>query len=394
MRILLVHNFYGSEAPSGENRVVEMEKRMLTARGHKVEVFFRESDVIRAQGLRGKIKGALITPWNWMAFFSIRKKIRSFRPDIVHVHNTFPLITPAIFWGIPRSIKTVLTLHNYRTMCPAAFPMREGKVCLRCIDKRNVWDALRFGCYRKSRLATFPLVVCVAMHRWLGTWNRVNVFIVLSEFQKEIFSRCGFEKSRIFVKGNFCDLQTHFDLDTPKQKSEVVVYVGRISAEKGIQTLVDAWRLLGENAPTLRIIGDGELLAEIRRTTLDIQKIEWIGKIPFAGVVDSIKQAKLLVLPSEWYETFGMVVVEAFALGVPVAVSDIGALPSIVKNGWTGVVFPPGDSQKLCKVIRRLWANQGKLSEMGLNAYKEYIAKYTEQANYQRLMEIYKGRST
>jgi hypothetical protein len=174
VKVLLVHNFYGSAAPSGENQVFEAEKALLQAHGHEVEEFARRSDEIRSQGVWGVARGALATPWNpWMTK-AIKRAVTHFRPDVVHVHNTFPLISPGIFHAIGQRAARVLTLHNYRLFCPAAIPMRAGRVCTDCLDICSPLPALQYGCYRGSRLATLPLALSVAMHRAVGYLERAS----------------------------------------------------------------------------------------------------------------------------------------------------------------------------------------------------------------------------
>lgn len=185
MRVLLVHNFYRSSAPSGENQVFEMERALLERRGHQVDDFTRHSDEIVRQGARGAIKGAASTPWNPSSARKLRKRITSFNPDVVHAHNTFPLLSPAVF-PAAKGIARVLTLHNYRLFCAAAIPMREGRVCTDCLDRRSVFPALHHRCYRGSRVATVPLAASIALHRSRGTWaTDVEAFIALSEFQRQ-----------------------------------------------------------------------------------------------------------------------------------------------------------------------------------------------------------------
>lgn len=387
MRILIVHNFYGSESPSGENKVVEMERQMLESYGHTVELFTRQSDEIRVQGLWGILKGALATVWNpWMAR-DIRKKVEVFQPDIVHVHNTFPLISPSIFSAIGMRAKRVLTLHNYRTVCPAAIPMRKGKVCTHCMDKKGVWPAIRYGCYRNSRLATLPLAMNVALHRALGTWqNHVDAFITLSDFQRQKMADVGFPEAKMFVKPNF--LSGSPQVRAWAEKESAIVFAGRLSAEKGVRTLIDAWKLWGEYAPELRVIGDGPLRNELK-SCIKGSSVRFLGQLTRQETQQEIAKAKLLVLPSEWYETFGMAVIEAFAQGTPVAAANIGALPSIVREDQTGVLFPPANPQRLYEVVCALWQDNDKLRQLGLNAQKEFEEKYTEDSNYAQLMAIY-----
>ena len=249
MRVLLVHNFYGSAAPSGENQVVEIERALLQSRGHEVVEFSRDSDELRSQGIWGAIKGAAATPWNPRSAQAICQTVANIRPDVVHVHNTFPLISPSIFHVLAGTgVGRVMTLHNYRLFCPAAIPMREGKICTDCMDQRSVLPALKHGCYRHSRLATLPLAMNVALHRGLGTWtHQVDAFIALSDFQRQRMVDAGLPAERVHVKPNFYPGSPRI---VPwEQRKPYVVFAGRLTAEKGVATLMRAWQLWGADAP-------------------------------------------------------------------------------------------------------------------------------------------------
>ena len=391
MKILLVHNFYGSEAPSGENQVFEAEKNLLLEYGHEVEEFTRHSDEIRSTGWIGLITGALSTPFNPFSVKLIREKIKTFKPAILHVHNTFPLISPSIFYGVGGDAAVVLTLHNYRLFCPAAIPMRDGKICTECLDRQSVLPALNSGCYRGSRFATIPLATNVALHRWLGTWNNnVDAFITLTEFQRRRVVEAGLSAGRTFVKPNFYP-------GSPKvvpwsNRRPRVVFVGRLTAEKGVEALVRAWLNWGESAPELCIAGDGPLrtkLAQLAAKDLSVP-IRFLGQLESTVAHAEISQARLLVLPSECFEGFPMVVREAFAFGTPVAVADIGPLASLVQDRQNGILFQSANPDSLLRVIKRAWGEPGLLEALGGGARLEFEAKYTSETNYKMLMDIYR----
>lgn len=387
MKVLLVHNFYGSEAPSGENVVFEAEKALLEQHGHTVQLFTRHSDEIRSQGLRGAIKGAAAVPWNPFAAAALHKIVDDFQPDVVHAHNTFPLISPAVFHAIGRRAARVLTLHNYRLLCPAAIPMRDGKVCTDCIQQRSTLPALQHGCYRGSRLATLPLATNVALHRRIGTWqHQVDAFIALSEFQKQLMTQGGLPSAKLHVKPNF---YAGDPLVVPfQQRLDYVVFVGRLGQEKGVHTLIEAWRGWGEHAPELRLVGDGPLLEQLQKQAQGL-RVRFMGQVPANEAQAQIANARLLVLPSEWFEGFPMVVREAFAFGTPVAVSRLGPLPSIVDHGVNGVVFEPANAASLLSVVQSALADPASLTAMAVGARKAFDVLYNEQANYHMLMDIY-----
>ena len=389
MRILLAHNYYGSAAPSGENEVFEAEHALLKSRGHEVEAFIRRSDEIRSQGSLGAIKGALSTPWNpWMGR-AIQQSVLRSKPQVVHVHNTFPLLSAAIFHAIGKRAARVLTLHNYRLMCPAAIPMRNGKVCTECLDRRSAIPAMVHGCYRGSRVATLPLAFSVGLHRALGTWTKqVDAFICLSEFQRELMIEAGLPREKVHVKPNF--YPGNPTLAVWAERRPYVVFAGRLTAEKGVINLLRAWQTWGPAAPELRLVGDGDLRAELERMAEGLP-VHFLGQLQADRAQAEIANARLQILPSEWFEGFPMVVREAFAFGTPSAVSNIGPLPSIVEHRKSGIVFEPANPQSLLHEVRTAWEEPGLLERLGREARAEFESKYTEEANYAALMEIYRN---
>ncbi len=368
----------------------EAEGELLRRHGHEVREFVRHSDEIRGKGAWGMVQGAVSTPWNPFAARSLRRTVESFLPDVVNVHNAFPLLSPAIFHAIGHRAARVLTLHNYRLFCPAAIPMRAGKVCTLCMDHHTVWSALRHGCYRHSRLATVPLAMNVTLHRRLGTWTRqVDAFIALTEFQRQRMVGAGLPMELVHVKPNFYPGNP---VVVPwAERRPNVVFAGRLTAEKGVVSLVRAWLLWGPAAPDLRIVGDGGLRGELERMAAVAQQvpIRFLGQLTGVAARQEIARARLLVLPSECFEGFPLVVREAFAFGTPAAVSAIGPLPSIVHQGENGVIFKPGDPQSLLGAVRGVWESVGELERLAQGARRSFDTLYTEEANYRMLMQIY-----
>jgi glycosyltransferase involved in cell wall biosynthesis len=388
MKILLVNNFYGTSAPSGENTVFVLERAMLEARGHELRCFERHSDDLRRSGVSALVKAALLTPWNPFAAHQFKALLNEFRPDIVHVHNTFPMISPAIF-SAARGFPRVMTLHNYRIVCPAAIPMRAGKACTLCIDGRSSLPALRHGCYRNSRLATLPLAAKISLHRMRGTWTRdVDAYIALSRFQRDLMIDAGFPGDRISVKPNFTAPNER--IAPLLERPERAIFIGRLSPEKGVETLVAAWIAWGAAAPELLIVGDGPsrccLEAQVRHSGL--RQIRFVGNISRDEVQRQLALSRLVILPSIWFETFGMAVVEGMAAGTPALVSDAGPLPELVAGG-SGDVFRAGDSNDLLRQARRLWADPSRLSMMSGAARDAYRKRFSEEDNYRSLMSIY-----
>lgn len=391
MNILLVHNFYGSSAPSGENQVFEAEAAMLGTRGHQVDAFVRHSDTIHLQGALGWARAAVGVPWNPRAAAAIQREVILKKPAIVHVHNMFPLLSPAIFPAIGTRSARVLTLHNYRLFCPAAIPMRSGSVCTECLDRESSWPAVRHACYRGSRTATIPIAFGVGLHRMLGTWiNHVDAFIALTAFQKEKMVAAGLPARLVHVKPNF--YPGHPRTHPWNERSDAVVFVGRLSAEKGVRALIRAWLDWGPSAPELRIVGDGELRGDLERLAARHPEIpiRFLGQLPGDAAQSEIARARLLVLPSEWFEGFPMVIREAFAFGTPVAASEIGPLPSIVESGVSGILFKSADPCALLDSVREAWGTEGCLEKLGAGARMAFETLYTEDANYTILTEVYR----
>jgi len=392
LKILLIHNFYGSSAPSGENTAYLAERELLKKYGHEVIEFTRHSDDIRNRGFWGTLIGGFSTPWNPLSMRQVRRVLARERPDIMHAHNTFPLLSPSVFRAARGlSTATVLTLHNYRVFCAAGIPMRNGAVCTECIEKDSVAPALKYGCYRNSRLASIPMAAMIFLHKRLGTWKRdVDAFIALSEFQKEKIAAGGLPEKKVHVK-------PHFYPDPPaplpwEAREDKIVFVGRLGWEKGVHLLLDAWQRWGHNAPTLEIIGDGperpKLEKMVNEAALD-SKIHFRGQIPFSQTQAEMAKARLLVLPSLCFEGFPMVIREAFALSVPVASSRIGSLPEIIADNDTGRLFSPGDPAHLLRVVKGLWEDPENLAQMAKAARNEFEKKYTPNKNYEQLIDIY-----
>ncbi|MCC7082751.1 MAG: glycosyltransferase family 4 protein, partial [Burkholderiales bacterium] len=363
---------------------------MLESRGHEVQVYERHSDEIRARGVAGMVQGALATPWNPFTARAVRAIASRFRPQVVHVHNTFPLISPSVFPAVGPNAARVLTLHNYRLFCASAILMRGGRVCTECIDRRSVMPAIRHACYRNSRIATLPLAAGIALHRWRRTWRRdVDAFVALTGFQRRVMIDADLPAETVHVKPNFYPGRP---LETPwGERSDRVVFVGRLSVEKGAEHLVSAWLAWGASAPELVLVGDGPLRGglEARVSAAAAANIRFVGQVDAAEAQRRIAGSRLLVLPSVCFEGFPMVLREALAFGTPCAVSDIGPLPDIVTRGEAGVIFRAGDPVDLLHAVRSLWADPARLERMGHRSRREFEAHYTESANYESLMAIY-----
>ena len=386
MRILLIHNRYLQ--PGGEDAVFEAEKTLLEQMGHEVISFVEDNARINGMNL---LQAAWNAVWSGEAQEKIRRLIREKKPDVAHFHNTFLMISPAAYYACKEEgVPVVQTLHNYRLLCVNALFFREGRVCEDCLG-RLPWRGVVRGCYRGSPLASGVVAAMLTTHRALGTWARgVDVYIALTEFARRKFMEGGLPAEKIVVKPNF----VHPDPGPGEGKGGYALFVGRLSPEKGIRTLLRAWEQLDGKVP-LKVVGDGPLAEEVRRAAARLPGVEWLGRKGQEEVYALMGDAAFLVFPSEWYETFGRVAIEAFAKGTPVLAADIGAVAEVTDHGRTGLLFRPGDPEDLAEKVEWAWTHPNDLREMGREARREYEQKYTAEKNYEILMDIYeRARAT
>lgn len=371
---------------------VDNEIALLKKYKHRVIVASKRSDDIRNQGLRGTLTGALSSVWNPSSKHEITGLVERERPDIVHVHNVFPLHSPAIFYGL-HNVPVVYTLHNYRIGCAAGTATRDNRMCFDCFDRRSVLPALQYGCYRDSRLATVPMAASIVLQRSMKTWStKVDAFITLTEFQRTVMANFGIPSDRLFVKPHF-GIAPKSVVDWKKREHKIV-FIGRLYEAKGIRHAIDAWKMIGHDAPELEIIGDGPQRTELERSVASAgmeSKVKFTGQLPHEGAMEKLSTAKMLLLPSLCPEGFPMVIHEAYSRGVPVAASNAGSLQSLVNKGSTGSHFPPGNAHEMAIRIMSLW-NDGKLLRlMHKNAMKEFDEHYTAEENHSQLMDIYEA---
>lgn len=386
MRIVLAHNFY--QQAGGEDKVFYAEKSLLEEKEHIVSTLTKHNDEILRYSLPQKFLFPFKTVYHSTYKRYLRRFIEQARPDIVHFHNTFPLISPAAYDACyEANVPVVQTLHNFRLLCPSALFLRSGKVCEDCLGKTPPWPALRHACYRNSRTQTAVLTAMLTSHRILRTWqNKVNTYIVLNSFARQKFIDGGLPPDKIVVKPNFVA-----EPGIIPKSAEYALFVGRLSEEKGIKVLINAWENV-KDIP-LKIIGNGPLFDLAKRLieTYKIRNAELLGKLSSAHVWEYLSRATFLVMPSICYENLPMTIIEAFAAGVPVIASRLGGMAEIVTDRHTGLHFTPGDAVDLAKKIRWAWENSPQMSEMSKAARKEYENKYTAEKNYQMLLKIYQN---
>ncbi|CAA0081630.1 Putative teichuronic acid biosynthesis glycosyltransferase TuaC [BD1-7 clade bacterium] len=384
MKILILHNRY--QQAGGEDSVVHQEYAMLKRAGHTVELLEVNNDNIT--GIKEKITTALRVIYSRPSKQQVAMKLSAFKPDIVHCHNIFPRLSASVYDACrDHGVPVVQTLHNYRFVCPTAILMLKGKPCERSIHHSPFW-ALRYKVYQGSLLGTFILCCNIAFHRWRNTWNtRVDRFITLTEFSRQKFIEAGFTPNKLAVKPNFFTPDNASAQNTPEiaLPDRFALYVGRLSDEKGIEPLIEAFS--GIKYP-LVVVGDGPLMETLQSANLP-DTIHLVGRVPSAQIPAFLEASDFLVLPSLCYEGFPMTIAEAFACSTPVIASRLGSMAEIVTHQSTGLLCPPGDADSLREAVLTLAAAPATISEYGQNAFKIYQQQYTEAANYQRLMQIY-----
>lgn len=374
MRIICVHNAY--QHRGGEDTVVESEIALLRAHGHAVATYTRSNDDVTGMS---SLALARQTLWSERTMRELAALIDRFQPDVIHAHNTFPLISPALYWAAARAgVPVVQTLHNFRLMCLNALFLREGRVCEDCMG-HVPWRGVAWACYRGSRQASAALAGMLALHRGLGTYrNKVARYIALNDFCRNKFIEGGLPAERVVVKPNFVD----FDAPEPGPRAGLL-FVGRLSAEKGVATMAEAMRRSPD--AMLRVVGDGPEAGLLE----GVQGVIRLGSQPGNAVRQEMSRALALVVPSVWYENFPRTIVEAFASGLPVIASHIGALADIVTDGETGLLFNPADPADLASKMAWALAHPGEMAEMGRKARAQHETAFSPEVNYRRLISIY-----
>jgi glycosyltransferase involved in cell wall biosynthesis len=375
MRINIVHSRYLSEAASGENVVVEDEATLLARGGHQVEVW--QPSPTRVTGM-GLVKTGMDATWSRESVAKVRRMIRQTRAEVVHFHNLFPTLSPAVLRvATEEGAAAIMTLHNYRLMCLPSTFLRDGRTCEDCAG-RLPWPGVVHRCYRDSLSGSAALAASLSLHRRLRTFDRVTLYLAVSEFVRTKYIDAGFDPQRLRVKGNFA---------WPTRKREgpgdQFVYVGRLSAEKGVRTLVNAWKRM---TAKLLIVGDGPDERWLRDVAP--RNIEFTGLVRHAGVTDILRRARALLLPSVSYEAQPRVILEAYATGVPVIASRIGGLPDLVVDGESGLLVPPEDPLAWADAAGRL-LDESEAQRLGEGAYRLWEDRYSPERGLEELNAAY-----
>ena len=379
--ILIVHNYY--QIPGGEDTVVANEKKMLERHGHKVILYSRNNAELKQMSKIRILFLPFTTVFNLRTYKEIKKQIRRENIDVVHVHNTLNLISPAVYYAArSMNVPVVQTVHNFRLLCPGATFYRDGHICEDCV-KNGLKCAVKYSCYRGSKAQTLVCAISTWLHRTTGIYGKIN-YICLTEFNKDkLLQLKHIKPERVFVKPNFVENNSFIP---EEERLNQFVFVGRLDKLKGVDILFEAWKRMGEGAIKLIVCGMGPMEGWCKSFIKEnVVNIEMRGFVPNDEALKIIANSKALVLPTQWYEGFPMSIVEAFSVGTPVICSDLGNAGSVVEEGITGYKFRYDSIESIMSAI-------DKMREKPLNTEKIkkiYEIKYSENANYKILNDIY-----
>jgi glycosyltransferase involved in cell wall biosynthesis len=387
MRILALHNRY--LVSGGEDQSHAIEISLLREQGHTVDEYLVDNAVIAGQSM---LTVAANTIWSWDSYAKVKKLLRENHYDLMVVQNFFPLLSPSVHYAAKsEGVPVIQFLRNYRQFCLNGLALRKNKPCEACLERLPL-PGVYYACYRESRLASLAVALMVVTHRILRTWRRkVDTFVALTEFAKGMNVRAGLPVDRIFVKPNF----VHPDPGLGQGDGNYALYVGRLSEEKGIQTLVDAWEMLGGTVQ-LKIVGDGPLQKMVENATYSNASIDYLGRQQQSEIVRLMKNAAILVFPSLCYENMPRTIIEAFAVGTPVVAGKIGAASEMIESGGTGYFFRVGDAADLAERVRFLISEPELRNKMRIQARSEYESKYTLEKNvayWAQLQDLFSRKS-
>lgn len=385
MKILIVHNRY--QIPGGEDQVAAQEAELLRAHGHQVFTYSRDNGELKTFSLWQKLALPFWTLYNPKTYRDICRLVRENRIDVVHVHNTLMLVSPAVYYGALRGGAAVVqTVHNFRLLCPGATFYRDDQVCEDCL-KKGLSCALKHKCYRGSFSQTLCCVLSMKLHRATGIYKKLT-YICLTEFNKKKLLRLnGLKPEQIFVKPNAVSAPEALMPELERQ--DRFLFAARLEDMKGIRVLLEAWRLLGANGPELLICGSGPLDEWSREFAADnkMTNVRFLGRLPNDQVRRLMATSRALILPTQWYEGFPLSIAESYSMGTPVLVSNLGNGGSLIKQGVTGLKFDPKSPQSIAKAVEKMEAEKNVNWEE--NTRRVYDQALTPEKNYAALMEVY-----
>jgi glycosyltransferase involved in cell wall biosynthesis len=388
VRVLQVQNQY---APGwgGEETVVALEKHLLLDHGHIVEDFRVSNAQLRNTHAFWQILAVPSFLWSRRSYAMLRRKIAEFEPDVVHVHNTFPKLSPSVFWAAHREgVPVVQTLHNFRHVCANALLLRDGVCCETCVGRAGA-SALRHRCYAHSLSRTAVVLATGLLHRNIGTYSRVvDAFITVTDFNRDIFQRGGLPEDKLQVKPNFVPVSQLGNCPRKRQ----AVFAASMMPSKGLHLLLKAWDIAALAGFELLLIGDGPERKLLEREFAHLGNIAWCGRLERSHVLERMAESRVFVFPSLSYENCPMVVLEALSVATPVISPNHPSMSGIVRHQREGLVFQTGDAQALAAALREvLHADDQTWSRWSNAARQTHAKRYSETVNYQQLIAIYRN---
>ena len=387
MKILVAHNYYCSAIPSGEATAVDTEVRLLRNNGYQVLEYCKHNDDIESRTVPSLIKVSVQSVWSRQTYRELTRMIADQRPDVAHFHNVFPQISASAYAACRRlGVPVVQTVHNYRMFCLNGLFQRGGVVCELCMG-RSSWPGIRYRCYRDSLPASVVAAAVRDSQRvWFRSAEQIDLFVALTDFAASKLVSGGIARERIVIKPSCLENDPGFVDHTARDN--FALFAGRLSAEKGVKTLVRAWS--GITTMPLMVAGDGPQRSELEALAKALgADIHFLGRRTHAEVLDLTGRAQFQIVPSELYEGFPLTLVEAFSRGTPVIASRIGALEQIVAGNGAGIVFTPGDSDALRTAMLELVNDQPARIAYGMAARRAFVMKYSARAAINILSEIY-----
>lgn len=385
-KVLIVHNYY--QIPGGEDTVVRNEKELLEQHGHKVILYTRNNSELKNFSKGRKLLLPVTTVFNPRTYREIKKIIREEQIDIIHVHNTLNLISPAVYYAARSCRKPVVqTIHNFRLLCPGAAFYRDGHICEDCVQQ-GLQCAVKHSCYRNSRVQTLACVINIKFHRMTGIYRQIH-YICLTEFNRgKLLQLPGLKPEQVYVKPNFA-LQRESKVLENGEREDFFLYAGRLDPLKGVQPLLEAWIRMGEQAPKLIMCGSGPLEDWCRETIEKhhLSSVDFRGQTPWEEVQKLMEKARAMILPTQWYEGFPMTIVEAYSKGTPAIGPDMGNVGDLILEGRTGWKYNPKQTGGLEKAVWK--AAEEKLDNKEIQTYYEQM--FGAERNYQKLIQIYQS---
>lgn len=383
MRILIGHNEYQNFG--GEDAVALAELKLLTDHGHTLHLYTRSNAELKKFSFKDKSRFMWYLAWSDQSYRELRRIIRDFKPDVAHFHNIYFMMSPAVYYACKdERVPVVQSLHNFRPLCANGLFFRNNRVCEDCLNG-SLFNGIRHRCYQKSWIISALVVRMLAAHRKMNTWkDKVDAYITATEFTKQKYVQAGIAPDKIFIKPNFI-------YPSPRETAVdqgYALYVGRLSEEKGVEVLIKAWKEI-KDCP-LKIAGDGPLKPYLSGFIHNnqIANVELLGHVDQGRYEQLMQGAKFIVVPSICYENFPRIVAEAMAYGVPVIASRLGSLQEIIEDKKDGMLFETGNSQDLADKVRQCLGS-ADYYQMKAQAFLKYEQKFSDQVNYEIMMNIY-----